>query len=334
MKAAVFHALKTPLAIEEIPEPTPAADELVIRVGRCGICGSDLHMTEEPAFGVQPGAVLGHEFAGEIVARGPEAHGFAIGDCVAVSPLRGCGKCESCLKGEPAWCAKMMLQGGGYAEFTTATARQCLKLPRTTSVEDGALVEPLAVALHGVMLSGLTPGARVLVLGAGPIGLGAAFWAKRRGAAKVAVADVATLQEDLAYRVGATDFIDVKEDAIARVNAALGGPPDIVFECVGKPGILAQALEYVRSRGTIVMLGLCTAPDSFVPFRAVSKEVRFVTSAFFNSREYQAALDALDGGHAPPKAMITDTVALSAMPAAFEALRRRTIQCKVMVKPH
>ncbi|HEY1960839.1 MAG TPA: alcohol dehydrogenase catalytic domain-containing protein, partial [Rhizomicrobium sp.] len=112
MKAAVFRALKTPLAIEELPEPTPRPDELVIRVGRCGICGSDLHMTEEPAFGVQPGAVLGHEFAGEIVARGGEAHGFAIGDCVAVSPLRGCGQCESCLKGEPAWCANMMLQGG------------------------------------------------------------------------------------------------------------------------------------------------------------------------------------------------------------------------------
>ncbi|HEY1963163.1 MAG TPA: zinc-binding dehydrogenase, partial [Rhizomicrobium sp.] len=275
-----------------------------------------------------------HEFAGEIVARGGEAHGFAIGDCVAVSPLRGCGQCESCLKGEPAWCANMMLQGGGYAEFTTATARQCLKLPRTTSVEDGALVEPLAVALHGVMLAGLQPGARVLVLGAGPIGLGAAFWAKRRGAAKVAVADIATLQEELAYRVGATDFVKVEEDSVARVSAALGGAPDIVFECVGRPGILAQALEYVRPRGTIVMLGLCTAPDSFVPFRAVSKEVRFVTSAFFNLREYQAALDAMDGGHAPPRAMITDTVALAAMPDAFEALRRRTTQCKVMVKPH
>ena len=334
MKAAVFQALKTPLAIEELPEPTPARDEVVIKVGRCGICGSDLHMTEEPAFGVQPGAVLGHEFAGEIVARGGLANGFAIGDCVAVSPLRGCGKCESCLRGEPAWCEKMMLQGGGYAEFTTAAARQCLKLPRTTSVEDGALVEPLAVALHGVMLSGLQPGARVLVMGAGPIGLGAAFWAKRRGAAKVAVADVTTLQSDLAYRLGATDFIKVEDDAIARVNAALGGAPDIVFECVGRPGIMAQALEHVRIRGTIVMLGLCTSPDSFVPFRAVTKEVRFITSAFFNLREYQAALDALDGGHAPPKAMITDTVALSAMPQAFEALRHRTTQCKVMVKPN
>ncbi len=227
----------------------------------------------------------------------------------------------------------MMLQGGGYAEFALATDRQCLKLPATTSVEDGALVEPLAVALHGVARSKMVPGARVLVLGAGPIGLGAAFWARRLGATKVVVADISTLQSEMAHRMGATDFVTVEADGVQRVSAALGGAPDIVFECVGRPGILSQALEHVRMRGTIVMLGLCTQPDSFVPFRAVSKEATLVTSAFFNMHEYHAALDALDGGDAPPHAMITETVALGAMPGAFEALRKRTTQCKVMVRP-
>jgi (R,R)-butanediol dehydrogenase/meso-butanediol dehydrogenase/diacetyl reductase len=227
----------------------------------------------------------------------------------------------------------MMLQGGGYAEFALAKDRQCRKLPSTTSMEDGALVEPLAVALHGVALSGLTAGARVLVMGAGPIGLGVAFWARRRGAAKVAVLDLTALQSDLAQTMGATSFVTAGSDPVAAVNAALGSAPDIVFECVGRPGIIAQALEHLRPRGTIVMLGLCTAQDSFVPFRAVSKEARLITSAFFNMGEYQAALDALDGGLAPPHAMITETVALSAMPATFEALRKRTTQCKVMVKP-
>jgi (R,R)-butanediol dehydrogenase/meso-butanediol dehydrogenase/diacetyl reductase len=227
----------------------------------------------------------------------------------------------------------MHLQGGGYAEYALATDRQCLRLPVSTSLEDGALVEPLAVALHGVALSGLTPGQRVLVMGAGPIGLGVAFWARRRGAAKVAVCDLADLQSILAHTLGATSFITVNEDAVARVNAALGGPPDIVFECVGRPGATAQALGYVRNRGTIVMLGLCTALDSFVPFAAVSKEARIFTSAFFTMGEYQAALDMLDGGQAPPHAMISDTVALSAMPAAFEGLKKRTTQCKVMVEP-
>ena len=334
MKAAVFRAFGQPLVIEDVPDPTPEAGELVVKVGRCGICGSDLHMTEEPDFGTAPGSVLGHEFAGEVVALGRGTEGFAVGDRVVVEPVKGCGKCPACLAGTPAWCPSMSLQGGGYGEYTAATPRQCFKMPATTSLADGALVEPLAVALHGVILSGLVPGARVLVLGAGPIGLGAAFWARRLGAAKVVVADLTTLQQDLAYRLGTTGFVTVEEDAVGRVQRALGGPPDIVLECVGKPGILSQALEHVAPRGTVVMLGLCTAMDSFVPFHAVTKEVKIQTAAFYTMQEFQAALDAMEGGLAPPVAMITETVSLDAMPDAFEALRKRTHQCKVMVNPN
>lgn len=333
MKAAVFRALGQPLCIEEVREPRPEPGEVVIRVGRCGICGSDLHMTHEPAFGIPPGMILGHEFAGEVVDVGPSGARLKIGDQVAVAPIRGCGRCASCVNGEPAWCSQMSLQGGGYAEYAVATDRQCLKLPGTTSVEDGALVEPLAVALHGVTLARLTPGARVLVMGAGPIGLGVAYWARRHGAAKVAVSDLTALKSQLTYAVGATGFIESHSDGVDAVVTALGGPPDVVFECVGRPGALAQALEHVRPRGTIILLGLCTSLDSFVPFRAVSKEVRFIGSAFFNMREYEAALDVLDGGASAAKAMITDTVALSAMPAMFESLRRQSPQCKVMVRP-
>jgi (R,R)-butanediol dehydrogenase/meso-butanediol dehydrogenase/diacetyl reductase len=334
MKAAVFHALHHPLTVEDVADPKPASDELVLRVSRCGICGSDLHMTEEPAFGVPPGAVLGHEFAGEVVETGRGTQGFRVGDRVAVAPLRGCGKCPSCLAGEPAWCERMMLQGGGYAEYALTTVRQCLKLPATTASEDGALVEPLAVALHGVVLSGLQAGMRVQVMGAGPIGLGVAFWARRLGATAVVVSDVVPHAANLAHEVGATAFVQAGEDAVSQVNAAIGTAPDIVFECVGRPGIIAQAIEHVRPRGTIVMLGLCTGTDSFVPFRAVSKEVRLITSAFFAMREYQAALDVLDGGRVAAKALVTETVSLTDMPATFEALRRRTTQCKVLVRPH
>jgi (R,R)-butanediol dehydrogenase/meso-butanediol dehydrogenase/diacetyl reductase len=333
VKAAVFRALRAPLSVEDVPDPRPAADEVVIRVGRCGICGSDLHMTHEPAFGVPPGMILGHEFAGEVVEVGRSAEQLKIGDQVAVAPIRGCGRCLSCLNGEPAWCAQMKLQGGGYAEYAVATERQCLRLPMTTSIEDGALVEPLAVALHGVSLAGLTPGSRVLVMGAGPIGLGVAYWARRHGATKVAVSDLTTLKSELAYTIGATAFVTPQTDVSEAVIDSLGGAPDIVFECVGRPGMLAQALQHVRVRGTIIMLGLCTSLDSFVPFQAVSKEVRFITSAYFNIREYEAALDTLDGGASVARALITDTVPLSTMPAMFESLRQQSSQCKVMVKP-
>jgi len=333
MKAAAFRGFDSPLAIEDRPEPRPAADEVLIEVARCGICGSDLHMTREPAFGTQPGAVLGHEFAGKVIELGKAAHGLEVGDRVTVAPVRGCGRCPPCLAGEPAWCRHMLLQGGGYAEIAVTKDRQCVRLPATTAIEDGALVEPLAVALHGVTLASLSPGARVMVMGAGPIGLGVAYWARRLGATGVVVTDLTPLQSDRAMEMGATAFVRADEDAARAVSNALDGPPDVVFECVGRPGILSRAIEHVRPRGLIVMLGLCTSLESFVPFQAVSKEVRILTSAFFTLGEFRAALDALDGGRCAAKAMVTGTVSLAQMPATFEALRQRTSQCKVMVTP-
>jgi (R,R)-butanediol dehydrogenase/meso-butanediol dehydrogenase/diacetyl reductase len=333
MKAAVCQGLHQPLVIADLADPTPGDGEVVVRVGRCGICGSDLHMTEDPAYGIKPGDVLGHEFAGEVVALGRGAEGLALGDLVSVIPLASCGHCASCLAGELAWCANFGLQGGGYAEFATTRPNQCVRLPRSASLADGAIIEPLAVALHGVARSGLKPGDKVLVLGAGPIGLAVAFWARRLGAGRVAVQDIATHQQERALAMGAGAFVVTPDDPIRGSDHALGGKADIVFECVGIPGLIAQAVDQVRGRGTIVLLGLCTRPDTFNSFAMLSKEVTLVTSAFFTRGEYEAALDALDAGAAEPRMLVTDTIGLDAVPVGFEALRRRTHQCKVLIDP-
>lgn len=333
MRAAVMQGLHRPLAVETIADPAPAPGQVVLKVGRCGICGSDLHMTEDEAFGVGAGDILGHEFAGEVVEAGEGVTRLAPGDLVSVIPIRGCGECEACRAGEPAWCARMMLQGGGYAEYAATNERQCIRLPRGLSLADGAIIEPVAVALHGVNLSGLRKGERVLILGAGPIGLAVAFWARRFGAGAVVVQDIARYQKTRAFEMGATDFVVDPEYPVGAAERALGGKADIVFECVGLPGLIAQAVDQVRVKGTVLVLGLCTKPDSFVPFTALSKEVRIQTSAFFTEAEYQASLDALEKGAAEPRALVSDTIALDEVPDRFEALRRRTHDCKVLISP-
>ena len=333
MRAAIMQGLHEPLLVETLPDPVPGEGELVVRVGRCGICGSDLHMTEDPGFGRPPGTVLGHEFAGEVVALGRSVEGLALGDRVSVSPLQSCGRCAACRAGEVAWCERFGLQMGGYAEYALTRPNQCVRLPAALSLSDGAIVEPLAVALHGVTLSGLRPGDRILVLGAGPIGLATAFWARRAGAARVVVQDVADWQRDRALAMGASDFIVDRAQPVEAATRALGGPADIVFECAGVPGLIAQAVRQVRPRGTILLLGLCNQPDMFNSFAMLSKEVRLVTSAFFTRGEYEAALDALDRGAPEPRALVTQTIGLEATPDIFESLKRRTSQCKVLIAP-
>lgn len=333
MRAAVMQGLHKPLAVEAIPDPTPGEGDVVVKVGRCGICGSDLHMTEDPAYGQGEGSILGHEFAGEVVALGKGVERLRTGDLISVIPLQSCGQCHSCRIGEVQWCERFGLQGGGYAEYALTRPNQCVRLPSSASLADGAIVEPLAVALHGVALSRMRIGDRVLVLGAGPIGLAVAFWARRLGAGRVVVQDLAEWQRDRALQMGAHDFVVEPADPVGSAERALGGKADVVFECVGVPGLIAQGVDQVRNDGTIVLLGLCTRPDTFNSFAMLSKQVKLVTSAFFTRQEYEAALDALDRGAVEPRLLVTDTISLDATPDVFESLRRRTHQCKVLINP-
>lgn len=333
MKAVTFQELHRPLALETVPDPTPAAGQVVVKVARCGICGSDLHMTEDPAYGCKHGDILGHEFAGEVVALGGGVAGLKNGDLVSVIPLMSCGTCEHCRKGEVQWCERFGLQGGGYAEYALTRPNQCVRLPADVSLADGAIIEPLAVALHGVNLAGMKTGDKVLILGAGPIGLAVAFWAKRLGAGKVAVQDIAEFQQQRALAMGADVFVVDPQDPVGSAESGLGGKADIVFECVGIPGLIDQAVQQVKNRGTILLLGLCTRPDTFNSFAMLSKEVRLVTSAFFTRQEYEAALNALAVGAIEPRLLVTDTIALADTPEVFESLKHRSSQCKVLIAP-
>jgi (R,R)-butanediol dehydrogenase/meso-butanediol dehydrogenase/diacetyl reductase len=333
MKAAVFKKLNSPLVVETIDDPTPGDNEVVVEVCRCGICGSDLHITEDPVFGAQAGTVLGHEYSGRIAALGRKVDTVKVGDHVAVFPVHGCGQCATCKAGIPAWCTQMRVDGGGYGQYSLAEQHQIIRLPKTLALEDGALIEPMAVSLHGVALAKPQPGARVLIIGAGPIGLAAAYWSKHMGAGRIAVTAGSNRRAELALKMGATHFIDPANASPEAVNAALGGPPDIVYEAVGKVGLIQKCIEYVKPRGTVIVLGLCTPPDTFMPFQFVSKEVTLQASAFYEVREFEVAADVLNKDPETPRAMVTDIVDLTNMPAMFEALRHRSTQCKVLVDP-
>jgi len=332
MKAAFFEGVGRPLRIGGLDIPEPADDEVLLRIAACGICGSDLHMTEDPTtFGIGEGFVLGHEFAGEVVRCGRHVTGLRPGDRVAVAPMRGCGHCDSCRRGEPAWCAEMRLIGGGYAEYTAVAARQCRVLPDDLPTAEGALAEPVAVGLHAVMRSGLRPGDNVLVLGAGPIGLLVAFWARRLGARHVVVADINRHQQDRAAAVGATGFALTGPGLAAEFRDQAGAPPDIVFECVGKRGLIDFACRLVRVHGTVVGVGLCVGGDEWDPFAALSKEIRIVFAVFFTMAEFETALEALGPGRFRPQALVTGRIGFGEVAETFEALKRRTTQCKVLI---
>jgi (R,R)-butanediol dehydrogenase/meso-butanediol dehydrogenase/diacetyl reductase len=175
MRAAIFRGSGRALSIENIPDPTPGLFEVIIQVARCGICGTDLHMTADEAFSYPLGATLGHEYAGMIVGLGRKVTGVQVGDRVTAQPIAGCGDCDACLSGELYWCDKWRSMMGGFAEYTVADARSVAKLPDSVSLADAALVEPLAAALNGVQLSGCKKGDRVLVIGAGALALDCIF---------------------------------------------------------------------------------------------------------------------------------------------------------------
>jgi 2-desacetyl-2-hydroxyethyl bacteriochlorophyllide A dehydrogenase len=333
MKAAAYKGVGQPLHVAEFEIPVPADDDVLLKISACGICGSDLHMTTDPeTFGIASGFVLGHEFAGEIVRCGSGVKNLKPGDRVAVAPMRGCGHCEHCRRGDPAWCSEMRLIGGGYAEFATVAARQCRILPDDLPTHEGALAEPVAVGLHVVMRSGLKPGDSVLVLGAGPIGLLVAFWARRMGARHVVVADVNRHQEHRAAAIGATGFSLSGPDLGTDFLQQAGAPPDIVFECVGKRGLIEFACQHVRTHGTVVGVGLCVGGDTWDPFAALSKELKIIFAAFFSMAEFEAALDVLrSSGTYRPQALVSSSIAIADVPEIFEALRQRTTQCKVLI---
>jgi (R,R)-butanediol dehydrogenase/meso-butanediol dehydrogenase/diacetyl reductase len=341
MRAALFNEMSKPLAIGTIADPVPGPNELILRVKNCGICGSDLHMTEPTS--IMPlalGSVMGHEFSGEVMEVGPLAKArWKPGDRVAGFPYICCGDASPCTNfgGGSAVCGKGISIGlgqshGAYAEYVRIGASGAFRLPDMVSFREGALVEPLAVGLHAVDMARMERGATVLVVGAGPVGLAVTLWAKFLGARHVIVSERAPARRDFAARFGATDAVDPSQPLTPQVQAIAGRGPDIIFECVGAPGMIGQTMMEAPRGARIVVAGVCQQPDTIMPLIGIVKEINLQFVLGYRPADFDYVIAMIASDRIAVAEMITDIVDLDGLPPAFEALRKPVHQCKVMLE--
>ncbi|GAA1091931.1 zinc-dependent alcohol dehydrogenase family protein [Nocardiopsis composta] len=318
------------ITVGERPEPAPTADGVVVRVGACGICGTDLHIADGEFPPSPYPLVPGHEFAGEVVAVGEQAPGgLRPGDRVAVDPSLYCGHCSYCRAGRGNLCANWGAIGdtvdGAFAEYVAVPAVNCHRMPDSMTMRQGALVEPLSCAVHGVRRIGVQAGERFLVVGAGTMGLLLQQLLQRSGA-RVTVVDRNTDRLAVATALGA--------DATAADTAELDGEAfDAAVDVTGAPPAIEAAFDALRRGGRLLVFGVA-ADDARValsPFRIYNDEITVVGSmAVLNS--FGTALDLIAAGAVETAPLLTHAPSLEEFPDALKLMRSGT-GVKVQVVP-
>ncbi|MEU6409915.1 2,3-butanediol dehydrogenase [Microbispora sp. NPDC046933] len=348
VRAAVWYGARD-VRVVDVAVRAPGPGEVTLAVAYCGICGSDLHEYADgphaipvthphPESGATAPLVLGHEFCGTITEVGPGVQGLAPGDRVAVEPHYRCGVCPRCRNGEYNICRHFGFAGlmgdGGMAERATVPAYMLHRLPGTVSLEQAAVFEPAAVALHALRRSGLRAGETVAVVGLGPIGLLIVMLAVRHGAGRVIAADLSAARLDLARRLGATDLVRAGErDAVPDLirRAAGGEGVDVAFEVVGSEGTLRTCLDATRSGGRVVLAGLA-GTVSVDAFALVNREQSIIATVGY--RDVYPDLVRLVEEGVDLTAIVTSTIALKdVVRDGFEALLGGGDQIKVLVRP-
>lgn len=311
------------LVVEEQAAPVPQADEVLVRVGLVGICGSDLHgVLDVDSTAREDGLALGHEISGHVEALGEEvsSHDLALGDLVTIDPQVVCGRCVACREGWISICEHKRVLGSSLRGFEQGGLRELVAVPRTlvhrvptgVGLEDAALVEPLANAWHVVARAGAGPGQSVVVLGAGPLGLCMIQCLRAAGVSAVVVSEPSQVKREVALAMGADAVVDPSDPGALRREVATrtdGVGADVVIESVGITATYREALEVVRKRGKVMFFG-AVVPDVELPLlRILHRELELIGCTGAND-ETAAAIAALADG----------TVDLSAIPRATVGL--------------
>jgi L-iditol 2-dehydrogenase len=340
VKALVFEG-PWEMPLRERPDPQPSAGEVVVSVRAAGICGSDVHGYIGSTGRRTPGVVMGHEASGLVALVGDGVTSVRPGDRVALRSVLSCGECDWCRAGRPNICERRRGLGmhldGAYAECVKVPEALVASLPDALSFEQGALIEPLAVAMHAVNITPVALMDRVAIIGAGTIGLLTLLAVRLRGAGRTAVTDRSAHRLEMARALGADVAVDVGAgDPVAAVREALGGRgADAVFEAVGSSPTVQQSLSVVRAGGHVTWIGNSEPRVELGMQDLVTKEVTLRGAyAYGSDAEFDRAAEALAAGLLDVRPLIERVAGLSEGPGLFrEIAEGRLAAVKVILAP-
>jgi (R,R)-butanediol dehydrogenase / meso-butanediol dehydrogenase / diacetyl reductase len=354
MRAVRWHGRRD-VRVDVVPDPTgPGPDEVILDIGWCGICGTDLEEYQDGPIWVPVGEpnsltgqmaplTMGHEFAGTIVATGKDVRGLRVGDIVAADVVLYCGHCYWCQRHQVNLCTSMGALGlhgdGGLAEFCRVPASMCIRAPEGVSAESAALAEPLSVVVRAMRRGRLVLGESVAIVGAGAVGLLAAQAARVGGASEVFVVEPEAIRRDLATSLGASATIDPRQtDPVEELRRLTGGiGPDLVVECAGARGTAALAISLARRGGRIVIVGLNSQPAEFrITDEIVGPEREIIGSlAHVYDEDFAAAVRLLGDGRVRGEPVVSHRIGFAdVISGGFERLERSKADVtKILVSP-
>lgn len=340
MKAAVFSG-PNDLKVERVPVPEVGANDVLLHVDMCGICGTDVHILRGSFPAPNLPLIPGHEFAGHVVAVGENVGHVKTGDYVTADINLACGHCYFCRRQQKLFCEQIRQIGvhthGALAEYVKAPASAIYQVPEELSARQGAYIEPLACAVRGQQRADITPGSSVVIIGGGPMGLAHIKLAKLKGASPIIVTEMNRVRLDKASEMGADHAIDAgKEDAVEAVRRLTEGRgADYVIEAVGSIPTYKQAFEMVRRGGTLVAYGAApsTATMELRPFDIYSKELNVVGSYAGTYETWPEAIALIQGGRFDPEEIVTEVVPLEDVVGAIETVEKNKDVIKIQIRP-